>query len=94
MPTSILYVITELDIGGAEKALFELARRLDRDRYTVEVACLSGRGDVGGWLAREGITVHYLAMPAGRGALYHALKAVRRLPAWRRPVIAFLLRKG
>jgi hypothetical protein len=43
----IFYLITELDVGGAEKALFELAARLDRRRFEPVVACLSGRGPFG-----------------------------------------------
>jgi len=79
MPATILYVITELDIGGAEKALFELVRRLDPDRYAAEVACLSGHGDVGDWLADLGVPVHYLGVPAGRGLVRHGVAGVRRL---------------
>lgn len=56
----VLYVITELDPGGAEGILFELARGLDRDEFEPTVAALSGRGIVGEWLDREGIKVHYL----------------------------------
>lgn len=79
MPATILYVITELDIGGAEKALFELVRRLDRDRYAVEVACLTGRGAVGGWLRGLHVPVHFLRMPPGGFRPWQALLAERRL---------------
>ncbi len=58
----ILFLITELDIGGTEKNLFRLATAL-RDRgWPVEVACLAGAGEVGAWLEAEGITVHYAGM--------------------------------
>lgn len=56
----ILYVITELDVGGAEKALFELATRLNPAAYEPEVACLSGRGPLAEELGRRGIPVHIL----------------------------------
>jgi glycosyltransferase involved in cell wall biosynthesis len=53
----IFYLITELDVGGAEKALFELATRLDRQRFEPVVACLSGRGPIFGRLEEKGIEV-------------------------------------
>lgn len=59
--TRILYVITELDVGGAERALVELATRLDRERYAPEVACLAGEGPLAEPLRERGIPVHCLA---------------------------------
>jgi len=56
------YVITELEVGGAEKCLFELARRLDRRRFVPVVHGLAGPGPVGEWLQREGIEVHSLGI--------------------------------
>ncbi|HUT34748.1 MAG TPA: glycosyltransferase [Planctomycetota bacterium] len=56
----ILYVITELDVGGAEKALVALATRLNRAAYEPQVACLSGRGPLGADLRERGIPVHFL----------------------------------
>jgi len=56
----ILYLITELDPGGAEKALYQLVTGLDHQRFQPEVACLIGRGEVGQWIEREGTPVHYL----------------------------------
>ncbi len=62
VPLKVLFLITELDIGGAEKALYEIARRIDRKRFSVQVACLSGDGAVAEWLRKEGIPVHCLGM--------------------------------
>ncbi|MBM4048054.1 MAG: glycosyltransferase [Planctomycetes bacterium] len=56
----IVYLITELDIGGAEKCLYQLATRLDRTRFDPCVACLSGHGAIGEWLETRGIPVHYI----------------------------------
>ncbi len=42
-PTSIALGITDLDVGGAERCLVELATRLDRDRFSPEVYCLGPR---------------------------------------------------
>jgi glycosyltransferase involved in cell wall biosynthesis len=39
----VALVITELEVGGAERAMVELATRLDRGRYQPAVYCLAGR---------------------------------------------------
>ncbi len=73
----VLYVITELDPGGAEKALYHLVARLDSSRFQAEVACLSGQGQVGEWLERREVPVHYLR---GRAAAWPlALARLTRL---------------
>lgn len=64
-PARILYAITELDPGGAEKALFHLVTRLDRRLFAPEVACLTGQGQVGQWIEDQGIVVHYLDLRPG-----------------------------
>lgn len=61
-PMKIFYLITELDPGGAEKALFELAARLDRSRFEPAVGCLFGRGEVGRWLEGRGVEVAHFDM--------------------------------
>ena len=58
----ILYLVTELDVGGAEKNLFRLATGLAARGWPVEVAALSGEGEVGAWLAAEGLPVHHVRM--------------------------------
>jgi len=58
----LLFLITELDIGGAEKTLYELVRRLDRRQFEPAVACLTGRGPIGEWLEKEGIRVFHIGM--------------------------------
>lgn len=40
----LAFCVTELDPGGAERALVELVTRLDRTRFAPRVYCLSGRG--------------------------------------------------
>jgi len=56
----LLYLISELDHGGAEKSLFNLATHLDERFGKPEVACLWGRGEVGAWFEAAGIKVTYL----------------------------------
>jgi len=58
----IFYLITELDVGGAEKTLFELATHLDRARFEPVVGCLSGQGEVGQWLSDKGVEVVHFDM--------------------------------
>jgi starch synthase (maltosyl-transferring) len=58
----ILFLITELDVGGAEKALFNLVTRLDRNRYAPHVACLTGHGEIGRRLEEAGFPVEYIEM--------------------------------
>ena len=56
-------MITELRPGGAERIVYELARGLPRDRFTVEVCSLRpATGAVAGWLREAGIPVHSLEM--------------------------------
>jgi len=55
--TKIIYLITDLDVGGAEKGLFQLATRLPRDEFSIEVITLTGGGRIAKWLEEKGIPV-------------------------------------
>lgn len=63
-PIRVCQLITELGNGGAERCLFELARRLDRRRFDVRVAALQG-GPYAELLEKEGVKVTVLGV---RGA--------------------------
>ena len=52
----VCQLITELGPAGAERCVYELARRCDRRRFDVEVMALRG-GEVAEWLARAGVKV-------------------------------------
>jgi len=58
----ILLLTTTLDCGGCEKMVYELARGIDKERFSVIVAALIGEGMYGQLLEQAGITVHYLHM--------------------------------
>ena len=58
----ICHFITELDIGGVEKHLFELVKRIDKSRFLPVVGALSGRGKVGKWIEAAGVKVFYVEM--------------------------------
>lgn len=58
----IFYLITELDVGGAEKMLCELASRLDRERFVPTVGCLTGRGPMADRLKAAGVEVVFIEL--------------------------------
>jgi glycosyltransferase involved in cell wall biosynthesis len=60
MKTRIVFCITELDPGGAERALTQLVTNLDRNEWDIAVVCLSGRGHFSEVIETAGIPVHYL----------------------------------
>lgn len=57
VPLPICFLITELDIGGAERALVKIATGLSRERWTPSVICLSGRGPLAESLEEAGVPV-------------------------------------
>jgi glycosyltransferase involved in cell wall biosynthesis len=62
-PKRVLYLITELYVGGAERSLARLLAGLDRDRFAPAVACLYGSdGAVGADIRALGVPVHDLGM--------------------------------
>ena len=56
-PLRVIFLTTSMPVGGAETLLVNLVRRLDRDRFAPEVACLKEPGPLGELLAGE-IPVH------------------------------------
>ncbi len=55
----LCHLMTELGPAGAERCVYELARRLDRGRFDVQVAALRG-GAVADWLVEAGVPVTVL----------------------------------
>lgn len=58
--TKIVFVISELNIGGAEKILHDLALKLHQDAasYQVTVVCLYKKGKLGEDLSNKGVEIH------------------------------------
>jgi glycosyltransferase involved in cell wall biosynthesis len=56
-PVRIAFCITDLDPGGAERALVQLVTRLDRSRWEPAVFCLAGPGALAGEMRAAGIKV-------------------------------------
>jgi len=70
-------LITELEPAGAERCVYELARRLDRERFDVQVIALRG-GRMAGMLSAAGVRTHVLSM-RGKWDVGKALSLARLL---------------
>ncbi len=57
-PLRVMFVQTDMRVGGAEMITANVIRRLDRRRFAPELCCLKHRGALGESLAEE-IPVHY-----------------------------------
>ena len=64
----VFFLITDFDRGGAERALYEIVRRLRRSLFTPQVACLGGPGYYTEQYRRLNIPVRHLGLRAPRGA--------------------------
>jgi len=83
-PTPIALVITDLDVGGAERALVNLVVRLDRSRWSPVVINLSGEGALVEPIRRAGIVCENLGLDRRRpirGVLRLATVLRRHRPA-------------
>jgi glycosyltransferase involved in cell wall biosynthesis len=54
-PIGVLHVVDCLNVGGTERQLFELLRRLDRRRFTPHVACFKAGGELHPHLCELGL---------------------------------------
>jgi glycosyltransferase involved in cell wall biosynthesis/O-antigen/teichoic acid export membrane protein len=52
-PLRVMFVTTSMYVGGAETLLFNLIRRMDRDRFSPELCCLKELGPLGEQLNDE-----------------------------------------
>ncbi len=57
-PLRVMFIITSMQVGGAETLLVELVRRMNRGRFLPELCCLKAPGPLGEMLAQE-IPVHH-----------------------------------
>src|SRR5262245_27867054 len=78
VPVSL--VITDLDVGGAERALVALATGLDRRRWQPSVVALSAEGKLAEPLRAAGIAVECLGVDRRRPltAVWRLARALRR----------------
>lgn len=79
-PTRIAFCITDLDPGGAERALVQLATRLDRTRWLPAVFALGERGALTTELEAAGIAVTCLGAKRVRnvGVAWRLVRELRR----------------
>ncbi|HWB00189.1 MAG TPA: glycosyltransferase [Pirellulales bacterium] len=66
-PLRVMFVLTNMPVGGAETLLVDLVRRMDRARFTPELCCLKTLGPLGEVLAEE--------VPAFEGLIGHKYDA-------------------
>jgi glycosyltransferase involved in cell wall biosynthesis len=59
-PIRIAYLNGSLDIGGSERQMVELARRLPRDRFAPEFVLMTGRGPLADLAESGGVPVRVL----------------------------------
>ena len=78
-PTPIALCITDLDRGGAERALVEVVTRLDRREWAPVVYCIGPRGELVDSLDEAGIETHCLnATPRDALVVYRLAKHLGR----------------
>lgn len=73
---NILYIITGLEIGGAERLLVSVIRNLNREKYKIVVCFLKGKGPLANEIRGMGVKVLDMKMRA-RFDLSVILKLVR-----------------
>lgn len=76
-----MHLITDLDTGGAEMALYRLVSAMDRSRFSTVVVSMLGPGPIGRRIEKEGIQVCYLDMRRGipnPAGLWRLRKIIRR----------------
>ena len=58
LPLRVMFIQTDMRVGGAEMLTANIIRRLDRRRFAPELCCLKERGELGETLCGE-IPVHH-----------------------------------
>jgi glycosyltransferase involved in cell wall biosynthesis len=59
-PLRVMFIVTNMPVGGAEVLLAELIRRMDRDRFLPELCCLKRLDRLGEQLSKEVPAFHGL----------------------------------
>jgi glycosyltransferase involved in cell wall biosynthesis len=73
-PLRVLHLITDLDVGGAERTLLHLVTAIDPRRIEQQVICMLPIGDIGRQMQERGIRVTSLGMRPGRPDLRSFVK--------------------
>lgn len=78
----VMYIISDLSIGGAEMMLYKLLAQTDRDRFEPLVISLIDQGALRERIEALGIRVHTVGMKAGRPTplgLWRLIRLIRRI---------------
>lgn len=79
----IVFIITNLETGGAERMLYKILQHIDRSYFKPTVISLMGLGDIGQSIIELGIPVHTLNLKQGSipgiFTLYKLVKLLRFL---------------
>jgi len=93
-PARIAFIITELDEGGAERALTQIVTRLDRSRWEPQVFSLAGQGPLTQHFESAGIPVCDCGARTASNP-FHAWRVVSKLTAallpWRPQIVQTFL---
>ncbi|MBV1915546.1 MAG: glycosyltransferase [Pseudomonadales bacterium] len=73
----VIHIITSLNTGGAERALYNLLQGGLNEQFETHVISLSDDGTIGPQIERLGVPVITLGMPAGRPTLAGVIKLRR-----------------
>lgn len=87
-PLPIVVVLTSFDIGGTERQMVELVRRLDPRRFQVHVACFHKRGPL---LSRIPASVPVEVFPLHGFCRWATLRELRAFARWCRRIEAVLV---
>jgi glycosyltransferase involved in cell wall biosynthesis len=82
-PAHVLHVITDLDVGGAERSLAALVGPLAEAGFAATVVSLMRGGALAEVLRRDGVPVHELGLKPGRPSPRALLRLVRIIRAAR-----------
>lgn len=76
----VVVVNSNLNVGGAERVLAEIARRMNRERFDVEVLCLYEAGPIGEALRAEGVPIfdRFLRHKADVAGAWRLVRHLRR----------------
>jgi sugar transferase (PEP-CTERM/EpsH1 system associated) len=77
----VLYIVEDLERGGAERVVVSLATRLDRARFEPAVCCLAKPGGLAGEIERAGVPLHVLGKRPGIDLrlLWRLYRLIKRL---------------
>jgi glycosyltransferase involved in cell wall biosynthesis len=78
----IVYIITDLSIGGAQMMLYKLLSRMSQERFTPVVISLMEDGTVGDRIQALGIPIYPIGMKSGKptpASIWRFIRTVRQL---------------